>query len=120
MKEFSCKTKIVSGTGAASALKELGAKRLLLVTDPFFVENGVARRVADGAQAEKVEIFRDVEPDPSVSLAARGTAKVREFDPDVIVALGGGSAMDCAKAMVYFEGSGLRLAAIPTTSKRSG
>ena len=116
MKEFYCSTKIVSGTGAVAALKDLGAKRLLLVTDPFFAQNGTADRVAKAAQAQEVEIFDRVEPDPSVALAAEGTARVKAFRPDVMVALGGGSAMDCAKAMAYFSGGDIRLAAVPTTS----
>ena len=116
MKEFFCKTKIVCGSGAVSALSTLGAKRLFLVSDPYFVKNGTAARVAVQARAEKVEIFGEVEPDPGVALAARGTARVKEFKPDVIAALGGGSAMDCAKAMLYFSGLDAKLAAIPTTS----
>ena len=116
MKEFSCQTRIISGSGTVSALKQLGAQRLMLVTDPYFMKNGTAERVAEVSGAEHTEIFDRVEPDPSVTLAAEGTAKVRQFEPDVIVALGGGSAMDCAKAMAYFSGSKARLVAIPTTS----
>lgn len=116
MKEFSCNTRIVVGTGVVSALKELGAKRLLLVTDPFFGENGTAQRIAKASGAERTEIFSGVKPDPSVELAAEGTAVVKAFDPDVIVALGGGSAMDCAKAMAYFSGTKAQFVAIPTTS----
>ena len=116
MKEFACGTKIVSGTGAVAALKELGARRLFLVTDPFFAKNGTAARVAQASGAGEVEIFDRVEPDPSVALAAEGTARVKAFEPDVIAALGGGSTMDCAKAMAYFSGSTAPLAAIPTTS----
>ena len=98
MKEFEMNTKIVSGSGAIRALKSLGARRLLLVTDPYFMKNGTAARVAAAAEAEETEIFDRVAPDPSVTLAAEGTARVKEFRPDVIAALGGGSAMDCAKA----------------------
>ncbi|MDD6201200.1 MAG: iron-containing alcohol dehydrogenase [Firmicutes bacterium] len=116
MKEFEMSTKIVSGSGAIRALKSLGARRLLLVTDPYFMKNGTAARVAAAAEAEETEIFDRVAPDPSVTLAAEGTARVKEFRPDVIAALGGGSAMDCAKAMAYFSGSDAKLAAIPTTS----
>ena len=116
MTEFYSGTRIISGTGAVAALKGLGAKRLLLVTDPYFAKNGTARQVAEAAGAEKTEIFDRVEPDPSVTLAAEGTAVVKAFGPDVIVALGGGSAMDCAKAMAYFSGSAAMLVAIPTTS----
>ena len=88
---FYCRTKIISGSGAVTALKDLAPRRLMLVTDPYFAKNGTAQRIvaATGAQ---VEIFDRVAPDPSVELAAEGTAKVKEFDPDVVVALGGGSA----------------------------
>ena len=116
MEVFSCKTKIISGAGAISALAEFGAKRVFLVTDPFFAENGLAQKVADAAKAAQTEIFDGVKPDPTVELAAEGTAKLKAFGPDLIVALGGGSAMDCAKAMAYFGKGDYRFAAIPTTS----
>ena len=116
MEKFSCKTKIISGAGAVSALGEMGGKKLLLVTDPFFAKNGTAQRVAAAAKCEKVEIFDKVQPDPTVELAAEGTARLREFAPDLLVALGGGSAMDCAKAMAFFAKGQYKLVAIPTTS----
>ena len=116
MKEFISGTKIVSGPGAMAALKGVNANKLLVVTDPFFAKNGTAQQVASAAGAEQVRIFDNVAPDPSVTLVAEGTALVREFAPDTIVALGGGSAMDCAKAMLYFGGGKVRLVAIPTTS----
>ncbi len=116
MERFSCKTEIFSGAGSVARLSELGIRRLLLVTDPFFVRNGMAQQVAKLAKAEEAEIFDKVSPDPEVELAAEGTAAVRRFQPDTIVALGGGSAMDCAKAMAYFAGVPLKLVAIPTTS----
>ena len=116
MEEFSCKTKLISGAGTVSALSRFGAKRLFLVTDPYFMKNGTARRVAEAAKAEQVEIFDGVQPDPTVELAAEGTARLKAFQPDLVVALGGGSAMDCAKAMAYFGKGDYKLAAIPTTS----
>ena len=116
MERFSCETKVISGPGASESLKELKAGRLLLVSDPFFYENGTAKRIAEGAGAEKICYFTEVLPDPTVELAARGTAVLRDFGPDLVVALGGGSALDLAKAMVYFSGTQAPLAAIPTTS----
>lgn len=116
MEEFQLDTKIISGAGALAALGEQKAKRVFLVTDPFFVKNGMADRVIQASRASVWEIFDGVRPDPSVELAAEGTAKLRAFDPDLLVALGGGSAMDCAKAMAYFSGTKAPLAAIPTTS----
>ena len=116
MERFGMGTRIFSGAGAVGVLAGFGAKRVFLVTDPYFYGNGTAARVAEACHPEMVEFFSDVRPDPTVELAAAGTARLKEFGPDLVVALGGGSAMDCAKAMVYFEGSGLRLIAVPTTS----
>ena len=116
MMQFSCGTRIMAGSGAAAALKEMDAKRLLVVTDPYFAKNGTAERIAALSGSPKWEIYDGVRPDPTVELAAEGTAKVKAFEPDLVVALGGGSAMDCAKAMVYFAESRARLVAIPTTS----
>ena len=116
MEQFECKTKIISGPGAVSALAELGAKRLFLVTDPYFAKNGTAERIAKITGAAETEVFDQVAPDPAVALAAEGTARVKAFRPDVIVALGGGSAMDLAKAVSWFSGEKMALVAIPTTS----
>jgi len=114
--EFECRTRIISGYGTVRHLAQLGAKRLFLVTDPYFARNGVADRVASAAKAEQVAVFSQVKPDPTVELAAEGTAQLRSFGADVVVALGGGSAMDCAKAMAYFAKGEAKLVAIPTTS----
>ena len=116
MEKFSCKTTIYAGAGAVSALADLNCKRLFLVTDPFFAQNGTAQRIAALAKAETVEIFDRVRPDPTVELAAEGTARLKEFGPDLLVLLGGGSAMDCGKAMAYFAKGSYQVAAIPTTS----
>ena len=116
MEHFYCKTKIVSGAGAVDYLKELKSSRLLLVADPYFEKDGTADRLLVQSGAEQTERFYKVEPDPSVDLAAEGTALIKAFKPDTVVALGGGSAMDCAKAMVFFAGLPVTLVAIPTTS----
>ena len=116
MERFSSKTVIISGAGAIGALADLQPRRLFLVTDPYFMKNGMARPVVEASGAGESEIFDGVEPDPTVELAAKGTARLRAFGADTVVALGGGSAMDCAKAMTFFAKGELRLVAIPTTS----
>ena len=116
MEQFFCSTRIISGAGATKALQTMHIKRLLVVADPYFAQNGTAQRIVALAKAEKTEIFADVAPDPTVELAAKGAAAVQRFSPDTMVALGGGSAMDCAKAMAYFSGLRPKLIAIPTTS----
>lgn len=116
MEKFSCKTVIYAGAGAVSELGNMGGKRLFLVTDPFFQKNGAAQRVISASKCTEFEIFDQVQPDPTVELAAEGTARLKAFGPDLLVALGGGSAMDCAKAMAYFGKGTYKLVAIPTTS----
>ena len=116
MEEFSCKTRIISGSGTVKILGSLDAARLFLVTDPYFMGNGTAQRIGELARCRQVEIFDKVQPDPTVELAAEGTARLKAFEPDLVVALGGGSAMDCAKAMSYFSKGSHTLVAIPTTS----
>lgn len=116
MEEFFCKTRIISGSGSVSWLGTLGKKRLFLVTDPFFMRDGTARRVAELAKCQEVCYFDGIRPDPTVELAAEGTARLKEFGPDLVVALGGGSTLDCAKAMAYFAKGDYYLAAVPTTS----
>ena len=116
VKEFFCKTNILYGSGSADKIPEFGSQRLRVVSDPFFAENGTAEKIAENSGAEQYRIYSGVMPDPTVEQVAKGTAVVKEFRPDTVVALGGGSAMDCAKAMVYFSGHSVRFVAVPTTS----
>lgn len=116
MERFFCKTQILSGQDSLQTLGTLHIKRLLIVADPFFYENGTANHIAHLSSAEKVEVFHKITPDPSVSLVAEGVQMALQFLPDTILALGGGSAMDCAKAIAYFSGLDARLIAVPTTS----
>ena len=116
MEQFYCKTKIWTGPGSVVRLKELSPLRLLMVADPYFTKDGTAMQIANLSGAEHIEIFDKIQPDPSIALAAEGTAVAERFQPDTLVALGGGSALDCAKAIAYFSHLPLQLVAIPTTS----
>ena len=116
LQEFNCKTKILSGDGALTWLEGCKCESLLLVTDPYFMENGWAERIAGLVTAEKRTFFHHIKPDPTVELAAEGTAIMRQTKPDLLIALGGGSAMDTTKAMRYFAGEHEVFVAIPTTS----
>lgn len=115
MQHFSCATRIIAGSGARWALRERCPGRVFVVTDRFFSENGIASDLARGLGGA-YEIFDGVMPDPTAELAAKGAKQLKDFSPDLVVALGGGSPMDCAKAMVYFSELDVPLAAIPTTS----
>ena len=113
---FDCKTRIISGVDALSWLRGRQCRRLLVVSDPYFRENGWAEKIAESVEAEKREIFDKVKPDPTVELAAEGTALMGQLKPDLLIALGGGSALDTAKAMVYCAKEKVTFVAIPTTS----
>ena len=116
METFLVPTRILSGPGAVGFLRDLHPRRLFLVTDPYFLKNGRAEAIGRASGAEQLEIFGEVAPDPSLELAAAGTRRLLDFQPDLLAALGGGSAMDLAKAIAYFASFQGKLAAIPTTS----
>ncbi|MGX9417317.1 bifunctional acetaldehyde-CoA/alcohol dehydrogenase [Vibrio sp. RC27] len=89
------------------ALSDLeGKKRAFLVTDRFLFNNGYADEIVDLLKAQGIEVqtFFDVEADPTLSVVEKGAAQMQSFQPDVILALGGGSPMDAAKIMwVMYE-----------------
>lgn len=80
--------------------------RAFIVTDPGMVKLGYVDRVLYYLQKRphhiQYEVFSDVEPDPSIQTVRKGTDRMNQFKPDVIITLGGGSAMDAAKAMWLF------------------
>ncbi|HIF9226513.1 TPA: bifunctional acetaldehyde-CoA/alcohol dehydrogenase [Photobacterium damselae] len=89
------------------ALSDLeGKKRAFLVTDRFLFNNGYADEIVAllKAQGMEVQTFFDVEADPTLSVVEKGAEMMKSFQPDVILALGGGSPMDAAKIMwVMYE-----------------
>lgn len=84
-----------------------GLRRVFLITDPTLLGLGYVDRVRRHLNRcrgpVQMEVFSDVEPNPSLETVDRGTAAVRAFDPDTIIALGGGSVLDAAKAMWLFH-----------------
>lgn len=96
-------------------LRSLGAERVFVVADPFFVQNGVAARIA-GAAGGQCRVFDGVTPDPDLGCVAAGLGALRDFDPDLLLALGGGSAIDCAKGLLALWEKRPRFVAVPTTS----
>ena len=92
---------------ALGELKDtLGKKRAFIVTDTFLYENGYTKPVTDKLDEMNIshETFFNVLPDPTLASAREGAKQMATFKPDVIIALGGGSAMDAAKIMwVMYE-----------------
>lgn len=91
----------------AEALTDLGGKRrAMVVTDAFLFNSGYADKVGRllKQQGMEVEVFHEVEADPTLATVRKGAERMLHFQPDVIVALGGGSPMDAAKIMwVMYE-----------------
>ncbi len=84
----------------------LGKKKAFIVTDSFLYKNGYTKCITDKLDAMGIThtTFYNVAPDPSLASAMEGAAQMRAFEPDTIIALGGGSAMDAAKIMwVLYE-----------------
>ena len=92
------------------ALEELknyyNKKKAFIVTDTFLFENGFTKPITDKLDELGIihQTFSNVAPDPTLACAKEGATQMNEFKPDVIIALGGGSAMDAAKIMwVLYE-----------------
>ncbi len=84
----------------------MGKKKAFIVTDQFLYKNGYTKAVTDKLDAMGIihETFFDVAPDPTLACAIEGTKAMRAFEPDCIIAIGGGSAMDAGKIMwVMYE-----------------
>ena len=84
----------------------LGKKRAFLVTDSFLYKNGYTKPITDKLDELGIvyTVFSDVQPDPTLANAQEGAKAMKAFEPDVILALGGGSAMDAGKIMwVMYE-----------------
>jgi acetaldehyde dehydrogenase/alcohol dehydrogenase len=94
----------------AVALNELrnvyDKKKVFIVTDSFLYKNGYTKTITDKLTELGIQYttFYDVAPDPSLACAIKGAAEMQAFQPDCIIALGGGSAMDAGKIMwVMYE-----------------
>lgn len=136
--QFNVPSTIITGAGAvnelAPQLRRRGLARVLLVTDAFMMVSGLASRVAADLAAAGIaaEIFADVQSDPSEENVLVGFARLQAAGSQAVVALGGGSPIDCAKVIAILPANpppvarfmgrhnvpnpGLPLFVIPTTA----
>ena len=107
MQWFKVPEKIFFEAGSISYLEKMpDISKAFIVTDPSMVELGYVDKILYHLRKRMAyvhaEIFSEVEPDPSFTTIRKGVAAMTMFQPDVIIALGGGSAMDAAKGMWLF------------------
>ena len=122
MKSFDIRTKIHFGDNALDRILELEYKKIMVITDPFIKESGLLSNVTDRLQQAFIDyaVFSDVVPDPPIEKISLGVKRILEYDPDCVIAIGGGSAIDSAKSIREFatraNNKEIALIAIPTTS----
>lgn len=123
MQEFSFSTRIYFGEGALERLDRVKGKKVLIVTDQFMAKSGGVDKVKAHLPDCEVTVFSGVVPDPPIEVVARGVEALRDSGANVLVAVGGGSTLDAAKAIHAIAGEAadvdtdhMECFAIPTTS----
>ena len=107
MQWFRIPERVYHEFGSVSYLEKMAdTNRVMIVTDRMMVQLGYVDKLIYHLRKRTnpvmIEVFSDVEPDPSVETVLNGANVMRQFNPDTIIALGGGSAMDAAKGMWLF------------------
>ena len=103
MEVFELNTKVISGVDCLEYFNQYKNQGIFIVCDKFLAENqSVTRILKEIDDSNKVVLFTDVVPDPPLEEVAAGMKRLMASSCDVIVAFGGGSAIDAAKAILFF------------------
>ncbi|EQK42251.1 iron-containing alcohol dehydrogenase family protein [[Clostridium] bifermentans ATCC 638] len=121
MYNFEIKTKISCGRGALESLKDIKNKKIFIITDPFMIESKTIDKILINLEGNDCDIFSEIVPDPPIETVVKGMERIKNYSPNIIIALGGGSAIDAAKAIMdfskqIFKINEIEFIAIPTTS----
>lgn len=124
MIEISLRTKLFIGENALDSLLKIKGQKVFIIADPFIVQSGIVKEVTTrlDSQNNEYNIFNDIVPDPPIETVTVGVNALQEFVPSIIIAIGGGSAIDAAKAIKDFSTKlfpqieKIKFIAIPTTS----
>lgn len=104
MNRFSVKPAVYFNRGAVEFLSTLSTSRAFVITDPFMDKLGFTDQILAILKARQIEcaVFSDIKPDPPIDIVAAGMKEMLQFNPDVVIALGGGSTIDAAKSILAF------------------
>ena len=123
MEEFSFSTRIFFGEGALERLRRVQDKKVMIVTDRFMAGIGVPDKVAGHLTRCQVSVFDGVVPDPPIEVVAAGVQALQDCGAEVMIAVGGGSTIDAAKAIravaketLHIDTDRWECFAVPTTS----
>lgn len=121
MKTFSLQTRLYSGEGSLDVLKRFTKKHIWIICDGFLASSPLIDALRSALPADnRISVFSDITPDPTIATVVQGIAQMQSLRPDVVIGFGGGSALDAAKAIVWFSRQfGIEIetcVAIPTTS----
>ncbi|MDD6061558.1 MAG: iron-containing alcohol dehydrogenase, partial [Oscillospiraceae bacterium] len=96
MKSFDIRTKIYFGENSLERLQSLDCKLAMIISDPFVVKSGMIRYLTDRLEKGNIAytVYDDVVPDPPVDKVTAGVRALLECGADLIIAVGGGSAID--------------------------
>ncbi|MEM5824320.1 MAG: iron-containing alcohol dehydrogenase, partial [Archaeoglobaceae archaeon] len=94
---FACPRAVIYGDDALESLSSETADRVLIVTDSSIAMLNYVEMVKSRLRASKIAIFNEVEPEPSLDTAFKCAKIAKELDPQLIIAIGGGSVLDVAK-----------------------
>ena len=103
MNGFYVPTKIYTGESAFENLKKYPIRSICIICDPFVATSGMIKKPLDVLESmgAACHVFSDITPDPSTDLVGKGVSWILEKKPDTIMAMGGGSAIDAAKAISF-------------------
>ncbi|EBP8027010.1 iron-containing alcohol dehydrogenase [Salmonella enterica] len=121
MNTFSLQTRLYSGQGSLAVLKRFTNKHIWIICDGFLARSPLLDTLRNALPADnRISVFSEITPDPTIHTVVQGIAQMQALQPQVVIGFGGGSAMDAAKAIVWFsQQSGINIetcVAIPTTS----
>lgn len=104
MDNFCLGPEIIYGDQGLGYLEQIDGKNIMIFTDKPMVRFGIVRNVEKMIERKKIpyHIFSGVEPDPSIDVVKKGLAQFTKLKPDTLIAIGGGSVIDVAKAVLFF------------------